>query len=331
MKNDFGVYAKNKGGILQRRLLTVNGEVPLPDSTPGAEVIDFSELNFQPYAVIIDQLITCQPYLVNTEKGKHFGEIDNNVYGLVADMTNDLVSTMEKESPLFGTLTRTALEDNLPSDDGTAMHCIRTAEEIIHTLTDVIVCQFEMNDVLDALCTKGDPALDTVGEFLRDVQLTEVSGLANDLAGYYRFRLMEDYYHFLLLRMVEDKTRVARCECCGRFFIPRTRAATKYCDRVIRDGKSCKQVAPALKHQQQAERDKVINAFDRAKRRMYKRYERALAGNKKHSPRDLSLKDYYAWLDPATQARDDYLAGKITAEQALAVIDAEPLQNDAAQ
>lgn len=331
MKNVFGVYAKNKDGVLQRRLLTVNGEVPLPDSTPGAEIIDFSELNFHTYAVIIDQLITCQPYLVKTEKGEHFGEIDNNVYGFIVDMTNDLVSTMEKESPLFGTLTRTALEDNLPPDDGTAMHCIRTAEEIIHTLTDVIACQFEMNDVLDALCAKGDPSIDTVGGFLRDVRLTEVMGLSNPLAGYYRFRSMEDYYHFLLLRMVEDKTRVARCECCGRFFIPRTRAATKYCDRVIRDGKTCKQIAPALKHKEQAERSMVIGEFDRAKRRMYKRYDRALAGNKKHSPRDLSLKDYYAWLDPATRARDEYLAGKLTAEQALAVIEADPVKDATTQ
>ena len=283
------------------------------------------------FCIIIDQLITCQPYLVKTEAGEHFGEIDNQVYGFMVDMMNDLVSAMEKESPLFGTLTRTALEDNLPQDDGTAMHCIRTAREIIHTLTDVIACQFEMNDVLDALCMKGDPSIDTVGEFLRDVRLTEVTGLSNPLAGYYRFRSMEDYYHFLLLRMVEDGNRVARCECCGRFFIPRTRAATKYCDRVIRDGKTCKQVAPALKHQQQAERDKVINAFDRTKRRMYKRYERALAGNKKHSPKDLSLKDYYAWLDPATRARDDYLAGKLTVEQALAIIGAEPQKTDAAQ
>ena len=326
MKNDFGVYTKNKDGVLQRRLLTVSGEVPLPDSTPGAEVIDFSELNFFTYAVIIDQLITCQPFLVKTEAGEHFGEIDNNVYGFMVDMTNDLVSTMEQESPLFGTLTRTALEDNLPQDDGTAMHCLHTAQEIIHTLTDVIACQFEMNDVLDALCTKGDPALDTVGEFLRDVRLTEVTGLSNPLSGYYRFRSMEDYYHFLLLRMVESKARVARCECCGRFFIPRTKAVTKYCDRVIHDGKTCKELAPALKHKQQAERSKVIGEFDRAKRRMYKRYERALSSEKKPSAKDLSFGEYYAWLDPATQARDEYLAGKITAEQALAVIDAEPVK-----
>lgn len=312
---------------MQRRLLTVNGEVPLPDSTPGAEVIDFSELNFQPYAVIIDQLITCQPYLVKTEKGEHFGEIDNNVYGFMVDMANDLVSTMEKESPLFGTLTRTALEDNIPSDDGTAMYCIRTAQEIIHTLTDVIACQFEMNDVLDALCAKGDPALDTVGAFLRDVQLTEVSGLSNGLAGYYRFRSMEDYYHFLLLRMVEDKTRVARCEYCGRFFIPRTKAVTKYCDRVICDGKTCKQLAPALKHQQQAEHDKVIGTFDRVKRKMYKRVERAGSLSGERAKTDMTYEEYCDWLAAAGTAREDYLAGKITAEQALKVIEADPIKD----
>ena len=326
MKNDFGVYAKNKDGVLQRRLLSVSGEVPLSDSTPGAEVIDFSELNFFTYAVIIDQLITCQPFLVKKEMGEHFVEIDNNVYGFMVDMTNDLVSTMEQESPLFGTLTRTALEDNLPQDDGTAMHCLRTAQEIIHTLTDVIACQFEMNDVLDALCTKGDPALDTVGEFLRDVRLTEVTGLSNPLSGYYRFRSMEDYYHFLLLRMVESKARVARCECCGRFFIPRTKAVTKYCDRVIRDGKTCKEFAPALKHKEQAEHDKVISAFDRAKRKMYKRLERTDNLSGERAKKDMTYKEYCDWLAAARKARDEYLAGKITAEQALAVIDADPVK-----
>ncbi len=241
MKNDLGVYAKNKDGALQRRLLTVNGEAPLPDSTPGAEVIDFSELNFHYYAVIIDQLITCQPFLIKADKGRK-RVIDNNVYEFMADMANNLVNTIEQESPLFGTLTRTALEDNLPKDDG---------------------------------------------------------------------------------------TRAARCECCGRFFIPRTRAATKYCDRVIRDGKTCKQLAPIWKHQRQTKHDEVIGAFDRVKRRMYKRYERALNVSKKPSPRDISYAEYYGWLKPAAKARDDYLAGKLTAEQALAVIEAEPVREAA--
>ena len=325
MNNGLGVYAKNKGGVLQRRLMALDGEATLPDSTPDAEVIDFSELSFYYYAVIIDKLITCQPFLVK----KDTGGFDTNVYEFMIEMADDLVQTLEKETPLFGTLTRTACRDNLPRDDGTPRRRIEIAQEIIHTLTDVISCQFEMNEVLDAVCRTGEPALDTAGAYLKDMQLTEMAGLSNPLSGYYRFRSMESYYRFLLLRMIESKARVARCECCGSFFVPRTKAVTKYCDRVIRDGKTCKEIAPALKHKQQAERSKVIQTFDRVKQKLYKRYERAHDLGKKPSPKDLPFEAYYAWLDMATKARDDYLAGTLTSEQTLAVIEAEPVRGDA--
>jgi len=53
---------------------------------------------------------------------------------------------------------------------------------------------------------------------------------------------------------------------------------------------------------------------------MYKRYERATAPNKKVSEKDLTYEEYYDWLEKATQARDDYLAGKLTAEETLKII-----------
>ena len=61
-------------------------------------------------------------------------------------------------------------------------------------------------------------------------------------------------------------------------------------------------------------------AKDRAKQRMYKRYDRALDPNKKASKIDLSYGEYYEWLEAATKARDAYLAGKISEEEALNVI-----------
>ena len=64
---------------------------------------------------------------------------------------------------------------------------------------------------------------------------------------------------------------------------------------------------------------------------MYKRYECALNVSKKPSPRDISYAEYYGWLEPATKARDDYLARKLTAERALSVIEAEPVKGAAAQ
>ena len=70
----------------------------------------------------------------------------------------------------------------------------------------------------------------------------------------------------------------------------------------------------------QAQNKKVVEEFDRAKQKMYKRYERALDPDKKVTEKDLSYAEYYEWLDQATQARDAYLAGRLSEEDALKAI-----------
>ena len=54
--------------------------------------------------------------------------------------------------------------------------------------------------------------------------------------------------------------------------------------------------------------------------RMYKRYERARDLNQKLSEKDLTLSELYEWLDRATQARDSFLAGTMSEEEALEII-----------
>ena len=125
----------------------------------------------------------------------------------------------------------------------------------------------------------------------------------------YHFRSAVDYYHFLLLQFVSGHPAVAWCHCCGRYFIPKTKKKTLYCDRILKDGKTCKEWGPVLKHRQKAAQISVVEEFDRTKRRMYKRYERAEFLNKEPSEKDLSYEEYYQWLDRVVRARDDYLAG----------------------
>ena len=64
-------------------------------------------------------------------------------------------------------------------------------------------------------------------------------------------------------------------------------------------------------------RNKRCGRYDR---RMYKRYERALEG-KALSEKDLTLFEYYEWLQAATRARDACLYGKLSQEEALRIID----------
>ena len=88
----------------------------------------------------------------------------------------------------------------------------------------------------------------------------------------------------------------------------------------MKDGKTCKEWGPILKHKHAALDCSVVEEFDRAKRRMYKRYERAEFLNKEPSEKDLSYEEYYQWLDRAVRARDDYLSGRLSTEEALKII-----------
>ncbi len=53
---------------------------------------------------------------------------------------------------------------------------------------------------------------------------------------------------------------------------------------------------------------------------MYRRYERN-DGKIYMSPKGLSYDDFYVWNNAATEARDKYLRGELTAEEALKIIE----------
>ena len=74
-----------------------------------------------------------------------------------------------------------------------------------------------------------------------------------------------------------------------------------------------------MKHQIEAMRQTVIEEFDRGKRRMYNRYSRAL-DKKTPSEKDLTLSEYYEWLNRATAARDQFVKGELSQEEALSII-----------
>lgn len=110
--------------------------------------------------------------------------------------------------------------------------------------------------------------------YLQMLELTQVFEFGDGWTPRYRFRSLTEYYYFLLVHFIQQSPNIALCECCGRYFIPKTKKKTLYCDRVLMNGKTCKELVPSLKHKLNAKRQKVIEEFDRAKRRMYKRYER---------------------------------------------------------
>ena len=242
------------------------------------------------------------------------------MFQFMLDTVEDLVSTLEQENPLQGTLLRAQLEDAVPPDDGTATYPFRAGKKILTILIEVMQFQFVVNEVLHDM-QAGEPLISDKYDTLWEVPMRSILRWNGDrLTTQYHVRSAVDYYHFLLLQFVSSYPAVAWCHCCGRYFIPKTKKKTLYCDRILKDGKTCKEWGPVLKHRQKAAQVSVVEEFDRAKRRMYKRYERAEFFNKEPSEKDLSYEEYYQWLDRAARARDDYLAGKLPAEEALSII-----------
>ena len=58
-----------------------------------------------------------------------------------------------------------------------------------------------------------------------------------------------------VLALLEQNISIRRCACCGGYFIPKTKKMTLYCDRAIKGGKTCKDLAPGLKRRQDKKQD----------------------------------------------------------------------------
>lgn len=326
MQNICGLYVSvNEDGAVKRNLTTKSGEIKkLKNTTVNDEIISFSEMNFKYYAMIIEVIenMSEESYVEVTDGD--FGEtgIDVDAYAKILQTVHELIETLEESSPLHGTLLRTLLEDRIPPDDGSAMYLINSEASIIACLSSVMELQFLINDMLHDM-RNGIP-LDMENKYyiFKTAQFTQIQTLGKRITVQYRFRSSVDYYIFLMMRFIENQPSVALCQCCGKYFIPKTKRTTLYCDRVLRKGKTCKKIAPALKHKRDAAKDSVIEAFDRTKRKMYKRVERA---NDSPHPlaHGLTFTEYYIWLKQAEQARNEYLADKISAEEALGIITVE--------
>lgn len=304
-------------GKIKRILTTESGEVELSETTIADEIILFSELNFEHYAQIVDLLNTIAAAIPSQPENLTQEEI--NAYDLLLDTTEDLVETLEQEDLLHGTLTRIQLKDALPPNCTSPTAADQTKKAILKTVSEPMRFQFFLNSVLYDM--RDGIALDLNQKYriLKEVIVSQHLILDDELSSRYHFRSIAAYYCFLLLHFIAMKPRVLLCQCCGRYFITKTKRKTFYCDRIFKRNRTCKQLAPGMKHRIEAGKQTVINEFDRAKRRLYKRYSRTL-DEKVSSEKDLTLSEYYEWLDRATDARDRFVKGELSQEEALSII-----------
>ena len=320
MKSQIGLYVTlEKDGYIKRNLITNSGEKELPPTTIKDEIIEFSELNFGPYSQVVDYIQEIADK-ITTEGKEEPTEADYKYFDRFISTTFALLSELLETSPIAAVLTEASIEDSMPICDYSIEYIEIAKFAIIERLHEIVDFNLFVNDTFYNIYT--DNTIDEDGEhyFLSQVMFKQELTFDGELTARYFFRNLTEYYVFLLMQFLSTKPKITRCECCGRYFVPKTSKATKYCDRVLQGDKTCKDLAPSLKHKMMVRSDKVVEVFDRAKRKMYRRYERN-EGKIYMPPKGITYEEFYVWNDAATEARDKYLRGELSEAEALKIIE----------
>ena len=301
-------------------------EKQLPATTPAKDLIAAAEIDYRAYRREIKRLRDEHP-LFAVRLDVPVADFED----FVAE-TLLLPSMLQKIDPVgffaLGILLDQALQRE---DDGSALFLLDAAQELLHVLEEPIRTQVYLRNILEMafdgmervsqrerlekLCR----VYPEVGKLCDPVSLPDVEPgqrvfRANSIFG---LRMLE-----LALYFQQNKQRIARCDYCWGWFIPKTKKATRYCDRVT-DGFPCKQRGARFKRNLVEDQDSALKVCNQLRDRMYARLLRwqDAAPDERDKLFSMEYDQYEAWSENARLARMEYLKGELTAEEFLRRID----------
>ena len=305
---------------------TYRPETHLPFVTPAEDLVAAVEMDYTAYRREVQRLYERHPLFE--------ANLDISVSEL-EDLSAEallLPSVLHEIDPLgffeLGNLLDKALRMR---DDGSASFLLRAGQRLLQTLEVPIYTQIRLRNIME-MAFDGMERVTQQERFekLRSVypQVAKFCDPAR-LDGYenvilslpvdnvYQLRLVE-----LMLYFRQEKQRIARCDYCWNYFIPKTKARVLYCDRIF-DGQSCKKQGANLKRSTGPEQDDALKLFKQLRDRMYARMLRYQDAPENQRNRLIPMTpiQYEKWEANARQARRDYVAGIIKAEEFLRRID----------
>ncbi len=299
-------------GDLERIIVEEDKEIELPPVNLKDVIIDLSETKHDGYIILLRVL----EEKLKSIKGNSVKDFEKAEQFL--DLVYKACDAISENDMVMGYLTKLLVEGTLFFNADEPLQ--NQLDYIIQNLNHILFISVELDYILTQM-SKGEKIdFDNKCKHTRFCEVNQSFYKTNNGTQIgYRVQCVIDYYVLLIHKFIELNPIVNKCEACNRFFIPKTKKKTLYCDRVLKTGKTCKEAAPALKHKLESMKDEVISTFDKEKNKMYKRLERTNDFNS-NIEKPLSYSDYYTWLDKATEARNNYIEGAITKEQALEII-----------
>ena len=138
----------------------------------------------------------------------------------------------------------------------------------------------------------------------------------------YQFSDLKNYIQFVFLNMIQYNSTFSKCNYCYKFFIPKTKKPTRFCDRIDpTSGKTCKEIAPSVFRNQDLGSTKIMQEYNRALQRNYKRMCRAEERlSDKQSEKDIKPQVYVKWRDKVLESMRLWKSKKISDETFLMVV-----------
>lgn len=304
--------------------------IEYPETTYAAQLNDFLDMDLQHYRNLVDEL---KSESANDEFG-YVSHIGSNILrtaitvaaGFADDKIYSYLMCMELD-PLF--------MDAYVWDQEFYW---KTHPAVFNILESVFVMQDMLSQFVYRYCTaegthaekthqmsiqRNDIYSHSFQEFLTVTKPCEkifhYSFFSYPLTRGYYFDSLTNYLWFIFVNSLTFDVNFSLCKYCGRFFIPKTKRRTLYCDRIrTPDGHTCKDLAPAFFQKMKAQVSTVLREFQQARNRNFKRVERfedKLSDEK--LGKDLDYQEYHRWLQQTQDLMQQWQTGKIDEETVL--------------
>ena len=301
-------------------------EKQLPAATPAKDLIAATEIDYQEYRREIRHLREEHPLFED--------RLDISVADFEDFVAEALLlpSMLQKTDPVSFFVLGELLHQSLQTeDDGSASFLLNAAAELLYILEDPVRVQTCLRNIFEMTFDGMERAaqqerFEKLCQVYPDIgRLCDPATLSDVEEGHRIFRVNSIYGLRLLelaLYFQQDKQRIARCDYCWSWFVPKTKKVTRYCDRVT-DGFPCKQRGSRFKRNLVEEQDGALRICNQLRDRMYARLLRWQDAAPSERSRLIPMEDneYIAWSENARLARVEYLDGNLTAKDFLRRID----------
>ena len=226
---------------------TYGPETNLPFVTPTEDLVAAAEIDYTAYRREIQRLYEGHP-LFEAKLNISVSELED----LTAEVLM-LPSMLREIDPLGFFELGNLLEQVLRmQDDGSASFLLHAGRRLLQALEVPIYTQIRLRNIMEMTFDGMERATQQerfeklrgvypkIAEFCDPARLDGYKNaiLPLPVDNVYQLRLVE-----LMLYFRQEKQRIARCDCCWNYFIPKTKARALYCDRIF-DGQSCKNGGP---------------------------------------------------------------------------------------